>query len=68
MQLTCFIRYQIDSFQLDEFRLYASRWADIILREERNWLQAVESTLARPALSAPSEREILGDARVATAP
>ena len=68
MQLTCFIRYQIDPFQLDEFRQCASRWADIIPREERNRLQAVECTLARPARSAPLERESLADAGVATAP
>jgi hypothetical protein len=30
MTLTCFIRYQIDPFQLDAFKAYAERWATII--------------------------------------
>jgi hypothetical protein len=30
MTLTCFIRYQIDPFQLDAFKEYAQRWAKII--------------------------------------
>jgi NIPSNAP len=32
MPLTCFIRYQIDPFQRDEFRAYAERWCEIIPR------------------------------------
>ena len=32
MPVTCFIRYQIDPFQLDAFREYAVRWASIIPR------------------------------------
>ncbi len=32
MQLTCFIRYQIDPFQRDAFREYATRWGRIIPR------------------------------------
>jgi hypothetical protein len=32
MRLTCFIRYQIDPFQLDAFKEYAARWATIIPR------------------------------------
>ncbi len=31
-RLTCFIRYQIDPFQRDAFRQYASAWARIIPR------------------------------------
>jgi hypothetical protein len=30
MTLTCFIRYQIDPFQLDEFKTYAANWGRII--------------------------------------
>jgi hypothetical protein len=30
--VTCFIRYQIDPFQLDAFREYAARWGTIIPR------------------------------------
>jgi hypothetical protein len=30
MRLTCFIRYQIDPFQKDEFRKYAENWSGII--------------------------------------
>lgn len=30
--LTCFIRYEIDSKQRDEFRLYAETWGSIIPR------------------------------------
>ncbi|MBV8149577.1 MAG: NIPSNAP family protein [Candidatus Eremiobacteraeota bacterium] len=30
MTLTCFIRYQIDPFQLDAFKEYAERWAKVI--------------------------------------
>jgi hypothetical protein len=30
MTVTCFIRYQIDPFQLDAFKAYAERWAKII--------------------------------------
>jgi len=32
MTITCFIRYQIDPFQLDEFRKYAENWGRIIPR------------------------------------
>jgi NIPSNAP len=32
MTITCFIRYEIDPFQLDEFRTYADRWSRIIPR------------------------------------
>jgi hypothetical protein len=30
--ITCFIRYQIDPFQRDEFRAYAEEWGRIIPR------------------------------------
>src|SRR2546425_2412913 len=30
MTITCFIRYEIDPFQLDAFREYASNWRRII--------------------------------------
>src|SRR5580704_4920079 len=32
MTITCFIRYQIDPFQRDEFQKYAENWARIIPR------------------------------------
>ena len=32
MTITCFIRYQIDPFQRDEFRKYAESWGRIIPR------------------------------------
>jgi hypothetical protein len=32
MTLACFIRYQIDPFQLDAFRSYAAEWGRIIPR------------------------------------
>jgi hypothetical protein len=32
MKTTCFIRYQIDPFQRDEFRRYAEAWGAIIPR------------------------------------
>ena len=32
MTITCFIRYEIDPFQLDAFRIYAENWGDIIPR------------------------------------
>lgn len=32
MTLTCFIRYQIDPFQREEFRQYAQNWGGIIPR------------------------------------
>ena len=32
MKITCFIRYQIDPFQRDEFQKYAENWARIIPR------------------------------------
>ncbi len=32
MKLTCVIRYQIDPFQLEDFRLYAENWGRIIPR------------------------------------
>jgi len=32
MKITCFICYQIDSFQRDEFRKYAETWGRIIPR------------------------------------
>ena len=32
MSLACFIRYQIDPFQLDAFRRYATAWGQIIPR------------------------------------
>ena len=32
MSITCFIRYQIDPFQRDEFRKYAENWGRIIPR------------------------------------
>jgi hypothetical protein len=30
--LTCFIRYEIDPFQRDEFKFYAAAWGSIIPR------------------------------------
>ena len=32
MPLTCFIRYEIDPFQIDAFRAYAEHWGRIIPR------------------------------------
>src|ERR1700722_12312663 len=32
MDVTCFIRYQIDPFQREEFRKYAENWGTIIPR------------------------------------
>lgn len=32
MQITCFIRYQIDPFQRDAFKKYAQNWGRIIPR------------------------------------
>ena len=32
MSITCFIRYEIDPFQLDAFREYAQRWGKLIPR------------------------------------
>lgn len=32
MTLTCFIRYQLDPFQIDAFRAYAENWGRIIPR------------------------------------
>jgi hypothetical protein len=32
MKITCFIRYQIDPFQKEEFRKYAENWGRIIPR------------------------------------
>lgn len=32
MTLTCFIRYQIDPFQVEDFRKYAQNWGRIIPR------------------------------------
>ena len=32
MPITCFIRYEIDPFQLDAFRTYAENWGHIIPR------------------------------------
>lgn len=32
MKITCFIRYQIDPFQKDEFQKYAENWGRIIPR------------------------------------
>jgi hypothetical protein len=32
MQITCFIRYQIDPYQRDAFKQYAAAWAHIIPR------------------------------------
>jgi hypothetical protein len=32
MRITCFIRYQIDPFQVEEFRKYAENWGRIIPR------------------------------------
>lgn len=32
MNITCFIRYQIDPFQRDAFKRYAQRWLTIIPR------------------------------------
>lgn len=32
MAITCFIRYQIDPFQRDAFKLYAATWTSIIPR------------------------------------
>jgi hypothetical protein len=32
MTITCFIRYQIDPFQKDEFKKYAENWGRIIPR------------------------------------
>jgi NIPSNAP len=34
MTITCFIRYEIDPFQLDSFREYANNWRRIIPRCE----------------------------------
>ena len=30
MTIACFIRYEIDPFQMEAFETYAERWADII--------------------------------------
>jgi hypothetical protein len=32
MTIACFIRYEIDPFQVDAFREYAARWAAVIPR------------------------------------
>ena len=32
MNITCFIRYEIDPFQIDNFRSYADNWGRIIPR------------------------------------
>lgn len=32
MSITCFIRYEIDPFQIDDFRAYAENWGRIIPR------------------------------------
>lgn len=32
MPITCFIRYEIDPFQKNQFTAYANNWARIILR------------------------------------
>nr|WP_314542328.1 NIPSNAP family protein [uncultured Massilia sp.] len=32
MAITCFIRYEIDPFQRDQFRIYAENWGRIIPR------------------------------------
>lgn len=32
MNITCFIRYEIDPFQLEHFRTYANNWGHIIPR------------------------------------
>ncbi len=32
MAITCFIRYEIDPFQRDQFRIYAEHWGRIIPR------------------------------------
>ena len=32
MNITCFIRYEIDPFQLERFRTYADHWSSIIPR------------------------------------
>jgi hypothetical protein len=32
MNITCFIRYQIDPFQRDAFKRYAQRWLSVIPR------------------------------------
>jgi hypothetical protein len=32
MPITCFIRYQIDPFKIDRFRVYAANWGRIIPR------------------------------------
>lgn len=32
MNITCFIRYELDPFQLDAFRTYAENWGRIIPR------------------------------------
>jgi hypothetical protein len=32
MAITCFIRYEIDPFQRESFKEYATKWADIIPR------------------------------------
>jgi hypothetical protein len=32
MRIACFIRYEIDPFQIDAFREYATRWSSIIPR------------------------------------
>ena len=32
MTITCFIRYELDPFQIDAFRAYAENWGRIIPR------------------------------------
>jgi hypothetical protein len=44
--LTCFIRYQIDPFQRDNFA--RARTKRFILREERTFLEVVDGTLDLP--------------------
>lgn len=48
--ITCFIRYELDPFQIDAFRAYAERWGRIIPREERTFTRVVDGTFERPAL------------------
>jgi hypothetical protein len=37
VKITCFIRYQIDPFQRDDFKKYAENWVVSFLNEEATW-------------------------------
>jgi hypothetical protein len=47
VKIACFIRYQIDPFQREDFRNYAMAWGRmafskrLVLREERTFLEVV---------------------------